>query len=64
MDAKKIRSICMPFRIILGSALIGYGFGTGNAWFYLGLIPLAAGLLNFCPICKITGQCELMETKD
>ncbi|HIP13777.1 MAG TPA: DUF2892 domain-containing protein, partial [Arcobacter sp.] len=29
-------------------------------WFYLGVIPLIAGLVNFCPICKITGQCDIM----
>jgi hypothetical protein len=63
MDAKKVRSFCRPFRIVLGSALIGYGIYSGNAWFYLGAIPLLAGLLNFCPLCKITGQCELVGGK-
>ncbi len=60
MDAKKIRDICKPIRIVLGAGLIGYGLASGNAWFYLGLIPLAAGLLNICPLCKITGQCDIM----
>ena len=60
MDAKKIRDICKPIRIVLGTALIGYGVYSGNAWFYLGVIPLIAGLVNFCPLCKITGQCDIM----
>lgn len=60
MDAKKIRSICRPFRIVLGLGLIGYGFISGISWFYLGIIPLIAGLANFCPLCKITGQCDIM----
>ena len=60
MDAKKIRSICRPLRIVLGAALIGYGVYSGNQWFYLGVIPLIAGLANFCPLCKITGQCDIM----
>ncbi len=60
MDAKKIRTVCKPLRIVLGSALIAYGAYSGNQWFYLGAIPLIAGLLNFCPLCKITGQCDIM----
>jgi hypothetical protein len=60
MNVQKIRSICRPFRIVLGSALIGYGIYSGNSWFYLGVIPLIAGLVNFCPLCKITGQCDIM----
>ncbi len=60
MNAKKIRSICRPLRIAAGTALIAYGVYSGNQWFYLGAIPLLAGLLNFCPLCKITGQCDIM----
>jgi len=60
MNVKKIRAICRPFRVVLGLALIGYGVMSGNSWFYLGAIPLVAGLLNFCPLCKITGQCDIM----
>jgi len=63
MNVEKIRAICRPFRIVLGLGLIGYGGYSGIAWFYLGVIPLGAGLLNFCPLCKITGQCELMGGK-
>lgn len=60
MDAKKIRSICRPLRIVLGAALIGYGVMSGNQWFYLGALPLVMGLINFCPLCKITGQCSIV----
>ncbi len=61
MNVNKIRSFCRPFRIVLGSALIGYGVYSGNQWFYLGAIPLIAGLLNFCPLCIITKKCDLPE---
>ena len=64
MNVKKIRAICRPFRIVLGAALIGYGVYSGNSWFYLGIAPLIAGIVNFCPLCGITGQCELMGSKD
>ena len=60
MDVKKIRKVCRPIRIVLGLGLIGYGIMSENSWFYLGVIPLIAGIMNICPLCKITGQCELM----
>jgi hypothetical protein len=63
MNAKKIRSFCRPIRIILGVALMGYAIYSGNNWFFLGAIPLIAGLVNFCPICKVTGQCDLVGGK-
>ncbi len=63
MNAKKVRAFCRPIRIVLGAGLIGYGAYSGNSWFFLGAIPLVAGLLNICPICKITGQCELVGGK-
>jgi len=64
MNAKKMSKFCQPFRIVLGAGLIGYGFYSGNSWFYLGAIPLIAGLTNFCPLCAITGQCALIGKKD
>jgi len=60
MNVIKIRKFCRPFRIVLGTALIGYGAYSGNPWFYLGAIPLIAGIMNFCPLCKITGQCNII----
>ena len=62
MDVNKIRKFCRAFRIVLGLALIGYGIYSGNKWFYLGIIPLIVGLVNFCPLCIITKQCDI-ETK-
>lgn len=59
MNVNKIRKVCRPIRIVVGLALISIGVYTGNPWFYLGLIPLIAGLTNFCPLCIITKQCDL-----
>ncbi len=53
----KIRSFCRPFRIVLGLVLIVAGFITGIAWFYLGVLPLLAGLADFCPTCIISKKC-------
>ena len=59
MDINKIRAVCRPIRIVLGLALIGVGVYTGINWFYLGVIPLIAGLSNFCPLCIITKKCDV-----
>ena len=59
MDINKIRAVCRPIRIVLGLALIGAGVYTGINWFYLGIIPLIAGLSNFCPLCIITKKCDI-----
>jgi hypothetical protein len=60
MNVNTIRKVCRSFRIVLGLGLISYGVYSANVWFYLGAIPLIAGIVNFCPLCKITGQCEII----
>ena len=42
-------------RIVAGAALVGYGVTSGNPWFYLGAIPLATGLVGFCPFYPMVG---------
>jgi len=63
MDFNKIRKFCRVFRIILGLGLIITGVITGIFWFYLGVIPLIAGAVNFCPLCIITKKCDLPNTE-
>ncbi len=58
MDINKLRRTCRPIRIVVGLGLIGYGLYSGNPWFYLGIIPLIAGLANFCPACLISQKCD------
>ena len=60
INVKKLRAFCRPFRIVLGLVLIGIGVITGIKWFYLGAIPLIAGIIGFCPACAITGQCTIL----
>jgi len=64
MDFNKIRKFCRVFRIILGSGLIVTGIMTGIAWFYLGILPLIAGIANFCPLCLITKKCDLPQNME
>ena len=61
MDINKIKKVCRPIRIVIGLALIATGFITGNKWFFLGVVPLIAGLANFCPLCIITKKCDIPE---
>jgi len=55
----KIRLFCRKFRIILGVVLIVVGFFISNPWFYLGILPLVAGIINFCPLCLVTKKCTV-----
>ncbi len=52
-------------RIILGLLLIGLAyFEIIGVWGYIGLIPLATGLLKWCPLYTIIGiqTCPLHST--
>jgi hypothetical protein len=43
-------------RIIAGVVLVSLAFfGPANPWFLLGLIPLATGLIGWCPPYAILG---------
>ncbi len=59
MDFNKMRKVCRPIRIVVGLGLIGYALYSGNNWFFLGVIPLIAGIANFCPACIISKQCDV-----
>lgn len=58
MDFNKMRAFCSPFRVVIGLALIAYAVYSGNNWFYLGIIPLIAGLTKFCPACILSKKCD------
>ena len=45
-------------RIVVGLALIGYGIYSANAWFYLGVVPLVTGIINWCPLEMKMGTCD------
>jgi len=43
-------------RIVVGAVLIGLALtGTIGAWGWIGVLPLATGLFNFCPAYKLLG---------
>jgi len=45
-------------RIVVGLALIGYGLYSGIVWFYLGVLPLITGIVNWCPLEMKMGTCD------
>lgn len=51
------------FRIALGIALVG-GSLTGllGDWGWVGIVPIATGLVGFCPLYKVCG-CERCAAK-
>ncbi|MBN2825557.1 MAG: DUF2892 domain-containing protein [Campylobacterales bacterium] len=59
INAIKMRKFCSPFRIVLGLVLILGAIVTGWKILYIGVVPLVAGLTNFCPACYFTSQCDL-----
>ena len=42
-------------RIAVGLALIAWALLGGPAWAWLGLIPLATGVFNFCGLYALLG---------
>lgn len=59
---KNIHPVERVLRIVIGLGLCSMAFvGPANLWFLLGLIPLATGLMGWCPPYAIFGinTCKL-----
>ena len=50
MTTDEIKNILEITKISVGLGLLIQAFYSGNYWFYLGIIPLVAGVLNYCAI--------------
>lgn len=42
-------------RIVAGLGLIAWALMGGPVWAWIGVVPLATGSLNFCPLYPILG---------
>ena len=42
-------------RIVVGVALIAWAVTGGPVWAWIGVVPLATGLFNFCPLYRLIG---------
>jgi hypothetical protein len=43
-------------RIALGAALILWAIMGGPVWAWIGVVPLATGLIKFCPLYPLLGM--------
>jgi hypothetical protein len=43
-------------RIVLGAALILWAILGGPVWAWIGVVPLATGLIKFCPLYPLLGM--------
>lgn len=51
-----IHPIERVIRIVLGAVLVSLAFwGPSSPWFFLGVIPLATGLVGWCPPYALLG---------
>jgi hypothetical protein len=51
-----IHPIERALRVLIGLGLVSLAFvGPANKWFLLGLLPLATGLLGWCPPYALFG---------
>ncbi|MBK9037672.1 MAG: DUF2892 domain-containing protein [Bdellovibrionales bacterium] len=61
-----IHSIERVVRIVLGLLLVSLAFvGPANLWFLLGLIPIATGVIGWCPPYAMLGinTCNIGKSK-
>jgi membrane-associated protease RseP (regulator of RpoE activity) len=53
---KNVGGVDRTIRIVAGAALIAWVlFASGPAWAWIGIVPLATGLFNFCPAYSLLG---------
>jgi len=53
---KNVGSVERAIRVIAGIAILSLAFvGPQSPWAYLGIIPLATGLMGWCPAYALLG---------
>ncbi|MDP2243375.1 DUF2892 domain-containing protein [Pseudomonas sp.] len=52
---KNVGGIDKIARIVVGIALIVWAIAGGPMWAWIGLLPLATGLLGWCPAYTLLG---------
>lgn len=53
---KNVGSLDRMFRIVIGVGLLGIAIFDHQAWGWIGLILVATGFLNYCPIYTALGK--------
>ena len=52
---KNVGGIAKIARILVGIALIVWAIAGGPVWAWIGVLPLATGLLGWCPAYTLLG---------
>ena len=63
---RNIHTVERIVRVVLGLGLVSLAFvGPANLWFLLGAVPVATGLLGWCPPYAMLGinTCRLGKTR-
>ena len=65
---EKIKTFSRSSRIIIGILAIAIGYFQSDgtlawSWWYLGVIPLIVGLINYCPLCSLSDKCDIGSKK-
>lgn len=66
MSLKNEGTIDRALRVVVGLAVLSLVFvGPQTAWGWVGLVPLATGLIGFCPLYAILGinTCSLRQDR-
>jgi len=50
MTVNELKNILEVTKITVGLGLLIQAFYSGNYWYYLGIIPLVAGVFNICAV--------------
>jgi hypothetical protein len=50
-----VGNIDRTLRIVAGAALIAWAVMGGPVWAWIGIVPLATGLMKFCPLYSLIG---------
>lgn len=59
---KNVHKVERVIRVVVGAGLVSLAFvGPASPWFFIGLVPIATGLLGWCPPYAIFGinTCKL-----
>ena len=59
-----VGGIDRPLSIVVGLALVAWALFGGPVWAWIGVVPLATGLIGFCPIYPILGMNTCSAKKD
>lgn len=52
-----VGSFDRALRLVAGAGLLAWAATGGPAWVWIGVVPVATGLVGFCPLYRVLGIC-------